>query len=250
MSVKTKNIKEGLQYKRQPKREKQQGVEKIREPSPDIAETAKPKSSLKKSNKQLEELQKQRDVHKLSSDNADLLKKMLARRGINIESLGHGTQKLKIDNPDEEVEKVEQKLLKTGLYDKLDKVLREACQTTLNDVLKEAKGERIHDGRIGSVRVELKAAYDLANNFPRAVKQMIQDGILQKQGKAVVRWFINTGARNMLYEHTRAKFDVARNLIIRLARLLGVPVEETTKAEFLMALKRYTLKYIVQAAQR
>lgn len=177
-----------------------------------------------------------RYVMKLDHDNADLLKKVLARRGINIESLERGTQKLKIDNPDEEVEKVEQKLRKAGLYDKLDKVLRELYHTTLEEVLEGAKKGRIHDGHIGSIRVELKAAFDLAKNFPQAVKQIIQDGILQEQGKAVVKWFINTGARNMLYDAARAKFDIARSLIIELARLLGVPVEETSEAEVLTGL--------------
>uniref|UniRef100_A0A7C1GK24 Uncharacterized protein n=1 Tax=Thermofilum adornatum TaxID=1365176 RepID=A0A7C1GK24_9CREN len=66
---------------------------------------------------------------------------------------------------------------------------------------------------------------------------MIQDGILQEQGKAVVRWFINTGARNVLSGKVlKEKFDVGRSLILELARLLGVAVEETSEAEVTHAL--------------
>lgn len=66
---------------------------------------------------------------------------------------------------------------------------------------------------------------------------MIQDGILQEHGKAVVKWFINTGARNVLSGKVlKEKFDVGRSLILELARLLSVAVEEPSEAEVTHAL--------------
>jgi hypothetical protein len=182
-------------------------------------------------------------------DNAGFLKEVLRREGKKIEPIELGHEGLRIDNPDEEVEHVRQKLKGSGLYDKVDKVLRESYHTTLDDVLEEAKGKRIHDGRLGPYRVELKALHDLANNFPRAVKQMIQDGILQKQGKAKVIWYVNSGLRNFLSSRasvTGAKFDTAYGLIKELGKLFNVAVEGTNEADVAEVLKASLITVISQ----
>ena len=188
-------------------------------------------------------------IIEITYDDADFLRKVLRREGKKIEPLKLGQEGMRIDNPDEAVEEARQKLKKSGLYDKVDKILRELYHTTLDDVLQEAKGKRIHDGRLGPYRVELKALYDLAHNFPSAVKQMIQDGILQKQGKAKVIWYVNSGLRNFLSSRasvTAAKFDTAYGLIKELGKLFNVAVEGTNEADVAEVLKASLVTVIFQ----
>lgn len=158
-------------------------------------------------------------------DDSRLLLDALQKMGKNVQ-LQHSY--FKLDNPEQAEQKMRDKLKKSGLYDKLDELLRTLSGRTIEDVIDEAAyGRRYPDGVEGNTQIELKAAHDLADHFDRAVKQMLQDGLLQEQSKATFKWYINTGFRDFLYDNEKAEFDKALSLIKQLAQVMGIPIEET-----------------------
>jgi hypothetical protein len=161
------------------------------------------------------------------TDNADLLENVLKRIG---KKIGGNGGSFRVDNPEKVKEEVRLRLKKAGLYSKLDNILRNLYRTSIEEVIERvAYGYRYPDTAEGLYKVELKAAYDLATNFPLAVKQIIQDGILQEQGKAMFKWYVNTGFRELLDESTRKRFDVVYPLLKDLGGLFGVPVFGTDR---------------------